>query len=89
MKIKTLIIATAFVLWPSFSMAAALYCDYQDGVIAADVEVEKVSTNEITMETVAPTIEGSEFRLIPVDGYAPGAYIFRVRFIGKGGFPGE
>ena len=60
-----------------------LACDWQEGVTSSEVEVNGV----VRAGTVVQS--GTDMILLDLAGYSNGAYTFKARFVGEGGWPSD
>ena len=78
--IAALVLALTLIAAPA--IGEYLICDPQDGVIAYDIEVN----GAIVAEDYSAESDGSI--KFDVSYFTPGQYIFSIRAIGQGGWPG-
>lgn len=77
------VLLAVLILCPPAQAAPFLVCDWMTGVQASEVEVNGV------VQPGTVTQSGTDMILLDLQGYANGAYVFRARFIGTGGWPSE
>jgi hypothetical protein len=80
---KWILLFVLLVIVPPCWAAPWLACDWQTGVTSSEVEVNGV----VRPGTVVQS--GSDMILLDLAGYANGAYTFRARFVGEGGWPSD
>jgi len=93
MNFKPLIIALLLTLCASLSFAADkpqnLVCEPVEGVTSVEVETRHGENTTYTTVSYGNFDEYGNSILFSLEGYEPGAYFFRARFIDASGWKGE